>query len=200
MTIHLSRVVVASKNPDKVREVEDVLAALDLGIEVVRGLDWPDVDETEDTLEGNALLKARAVRDHTGLAALADDTGLEVDALGGAPGVRAARFAGPDAGYEENVDKLLAMMEGETDRRARFRTVVAVVDPAGGELLVEGVLEGSIGRERRGSGGFGYDPVFLVGDRTLAEYGAAEKNRISHRALALAALASELAGGPGPAA
>jgi XTP/dITP diphosphohydrolase len=200
MTIHLSRVVVASKNPDKVREVEDVLAALDLGIEVVRGLDWPDVDETEDTLEGNALLKARAVRDHTGLAALADDTGLEVDALGGAPGVRAARFAGPDAGYEENVDKLLAMMEGETDRRARFRTVVAVVDPAGGELLVEGVLEGSIGRERRGSGGFGYDPVFLVGDRTLAEYGAAEKNRISHRALALAALASELAGGAGPAA
>jgi XTP/dITP diphosphohydrolase len=200
MTIHLSRVVVASKNPDKVREVEDVLAALDLGIEVVRGLDWPDVDETEDTLEGNALLKARAVRDHTGLAALADDTGLEVDALGGAPGVRAARFAGPDARYEENVDKLLAMMEGETDRRARFRTVVAVVDPAGGELLVEGVLEGSIGRERRGSGGFGYDPVFLVGDRTLAEYGAAEKNRISHRALALAALASELAGGAGPPA
>ncbi len=200
MTIHLSRVVVASKNPDKVREVEEVLAALDLGIEVVRGLDWPDVDETEDTLEGNALLKARAVRDHTGLAALADDTGLEVDALGGAPGVRAARFAGPDAGYEENVDKLLAMMEGVADRRARFRTVVAVVDPAGGELLVEGVLEGSIGRERRGSGGFGYDPVFLVGDRTLAEYGAAEKNRISHRALALAALASELAGGVGPAA
>jgi XTP/dITP diphosphohydrolase len=200
MTIHLSRVVVASKNPDKVREVEDVLAALDLGIEVVRGLDWPDVDETEDTLEGNALLKARAVRDHTGLAALADDTGLEVDALGGAPGVRAARFAGPDARYEENVDKLLAMMEGETDRRARFRTVVAVVDPAGGELLVEGVLEGSIGRERRGNGGFGYDPVFLVGDRTLAEYGAAEKNRISHRALALAALASELAGGAGPPA
>jgi XTP/dITP diphosphohydrolase len=200
MTIQLSRVVVASKNPDKVREVEEVLAGLDLGIEVVRGLDWPDVDETEDTLEGNALLKARAVRDHTGLAALADDTGLEVDALGGAPGVRAARFAGPDAGYEENVDKLLAMMEGVTDRRARFRTVVAVIDPAGSELLVEGVLEGSIGRERRGSGGFGYDPVFLVGDRTLAEFGAEEKNRISHRALALAALASELEGGAGPPA
>jgi XTP/dITP diphosphohydrolase len=200
MTIRPSRVVVASKNPDKVREVEQVLAALDLAIEVVRGLDWPDVDETEDTLEGNALLKARAVRDHTGLAALADDTGLEVDALGGAPGVRAARFAGPNAGYEENVDKLLAMMEGVTDRRARFRTVVAMVGPDGGELLVEGVLEGSIGRERRGGGGFGYDPVFLVGDRTLAEIGPEEKNRISHRGLALAALAAELASRTDPAA
>jgi XTP/dITP diphosphohydrolase len=200
MTIRPSRVVVASKNPDKVREVEQVLAALDLAIEVVRGLDWPDVDETEDTLEGNALLKARAVRDHTGLAALADDTGLEVDALGGAPGVRAARFAGPNAGYEENVDKLLAMMEGVTDRRARFRTVVAMVGPDGGELLVEGVLEGSIGRERRGGGGFGYDPVFLIGDRTLAEIGPEEKNRISHRGLALAALAAELASRTDPAA
>lgn len=199
MTVDLSRVVVASKNPDKVREVEQVLAALDLGIEVVRGLDWPDVEETEDTLEGNALLKARAVRDSTGLAALADDTGLEVDALGGAPGVRAARFAGPDAGYDQNVDKLLAMMEGAPDRRARFRTVVAVVDASGAELLVEGVLEGSIGLERRGTGGFGYDPVFVVGDRTLAEFAADEKNRVSHRALALAALAAELEGGADPA-
>ncbi len=199
MTVDLSRVVVASKNPDKVREVEQVLAALDLGIEVVRGLDWPDVEETEDTLEGNALLKARAVRDSTGLAALADDTGLEVDALGGAPGVRAARFAGPDAGYDQNVDKLLAMMEGAPDRRARFRTVVAVVDASGAELLVEGVLEGSIGLQRRGTEGFGYDPVFVVGDRTLAEFAADEKNRVSHRALALAALAAELEGGADPA-
>jgi XTP/dITP diphosphohydrolase len=191
--VQLSRVVVASKNPDKVREVEEVLDSLALGIEVVRGLDWPDVPETEDTLEGNALLKARAVRESTGLAAVADDTGLEVDALGGAPGVRAGRFAGPAATYEQNVAKLLLLMQGKTDRSARFRTAIAVVDADGEELIVEGVLEGSIGVERRGSGGFGYDPVFLVGDRTLAEYSVEEKNRISHRGLALAALASELA-------
>jgi len=196
--VDLARVVVASKNQDKVREVEEVLAALDLGIEVVRGVDWPDVAETEDTLEGNALLKARAVRDSTGLAALADDTGLEVDALGGAPGVRAARFAGPDASYEQNVTKLLGMMEGVADRGARFRTVIAVVDAAGAELTVEGVLEGSIGLERKGSEGFGYDPVFVIGARTLAEHPPGEKSRISHRALALAALAAELASEVGP--
>lgn len=190
--MQLTRVVVASKNPDKIREVEEVLAALDLGIEVVRGLDWPDVPETEETLEGNALLKARAVRAATGLAAVADDTGLEVDVLGGAPGPRAGRFAGPDATYEENVTKLLSLLEGAPDRSARFRTVVAVVNAEGQELTVEGVLEGSIGTERRGSEGFGYDPVFLVGGRTLAEYPAEEKNLISHRALALSALAAEL--------
>ena len=188
------RLVVASKNPDKIAEVEAVLAALG-GFEVVRGLAWPDVAETENTLEGNALLKARAAAAATGLAAVADDTGLEVDALSGAPGIFTARYAGPEATYDANVDRLLVELGDAADRAARFRTAVALVVPGSGgtrEVVVEGVLEGSITRERRGTGGFGYDPVFAVGERTLAEIPADEKNRMSHRALALQALAEVL--------
>ncbi len=190
-------VVVASKNSDKIAEVEAVLAALDPPIIVIPGHVWDDVDETEDTLAGNALLKARAVMLATGHAAVADDTGLEVDALGGAPGVTTARYAGENATYEDNVDKMLRELAGVADRGARFRTAVALVTPADDELVVEGVLEGTIGVERRGDGGFGYDPIFEVqglevGGRTLAEIPAREKNRISHRARALHALAEAL--------
>ena len=187
-----SRLVVASQNPDKSREVEEVLDSLALPIEIVRGYEWPEVEETEDTLEGNALLKARVVAAYTGHAAVADDTGLEVRALGGAPGVFTARYAGPDASYADNVAKLLGELEGVEDRRARFRTAVALVDPSGEEVVVEGSLEGSIAAEARGTGGFGYDPVFLVDGRTLAEIPPAEKNAISHRAVALQALAGAL--------
>lgn len=186
------RVVVASKNPDKIREVEAVLAALDPPIEVIRGHDWPDVDETEDTLEGNALLKAASVAAATGMAAVADDTGLEVDALGGAPGVHTARYAGPDASYADNLAKLLADLEGEGDRTARFRTVIALAAPGEEPIVVEGVMDGEIAHEPRGANGFGYDPVFLVGDRTYAEMPDHEKNAISHRANALRALSAQL--------
>ncbi len=186
------RVVVASKNPDKIREVEAVLARMERPWEIIRGLEWSDVDETEDTLEGNAVLKAVAVSEATGFPALADDTGLEVDALGGAPGVHSARFAGPEASYEANVDRLLADMEGLEDRTARFRTAIAFVVPGSKPLVVDGVLEGAITTERRGDRGFGYDPVFAVGDRTYAEMTDAEKNEISHRARALRALAVAL--------
>jgi len=179
-------VIVASQNPDKVAEIEHVLAQL--GIEIVRGHSWPEVAETEPTLEGNALLKARAVVAATGMAAIGDDTGLEVEALGGAPGVFTARYAGPNATYADNVTKLLAELAGAGNRRARFRTAVAFVDPTGEEVVVAGSLEGEIAHERRGTGGFGYDPVFLVGERTLAEMGADEKHAISHRAVALRAL------------
>lgn len=192
MTGVAHRVVVASKNPDKIREVEAVLAAMDHPWEIVRDLDWPDVEETENTLEGNALLKATAVSEATGLAALADDTGLEVDALDGRPGVFSARFAGPEASYEANVDRLLSELDGVENRTARFRTAVALVIPGAEPIIVEGVVEGSITTERRGGRGFGYDPVFLVGDRTYGEMSDVEKNEMSHRARALQALAAAL--------
>lgn len=189
--MRIERLVVASKNPDKIAEVEKVLADLGLVGRVVGGLDWADVDETEDTLEGNALLKARAVARATGLPALADDTGLEVAALGGAPGVNTARFAGPEATYAENVDRLLDLMDGQENRRARFRTAIALV-VGDTELVVDGVVEGQITGARRGSGGFGYDPVFAVDGVTFAEMGD-RKHEISHRARALRALAEKLA-------
>jgi len=187
------RVVVASKNPDKIREVEAVLARMEHPWEIVRGLDWPDVEETEPTLEGNAVLKAVAVSEATGLPALADDTGLEVDALDGAPGVHSARFAGPEASYEANVDRLLVDMDGVENRTARFRTAIAFVVPEREILIVNGVVEGTITTERRGDRGFGYDPVFAVDGRTFGEMTDAEKNEISHRAEALRALAAALA-------
>lgn len=187
-------VVVASKNVDKIAEVEAVLATLDPPVGVIPGHVWADVDETEATLAGNALLKARAVVAATGHAAVADDTGLEVDALGGAPGVTTARYAGPDASYADNVDKMLRELADTENRLARFRTAVALVTPTGEELVVEGVLEGVIATSRRGEGGFGYDPIFEVDGRTLAEIPVEEKNQISHRARALLALAEALNG------
>ena len=183
-------VVVASQNPDKIAEMEEVLG--ELGIAIVRGYVWPEVAETESTLPGNALLKARAVAAYTGLPAVADDTGLEVDALNGAPGVLTARYAGPGATNAENVDKLLTELSGRDDRTARFRSAVALVTPAGEETVVEGVLEGEIGTERKGVAGFGYDPVFVVDGRALAEMEPVEKNAISHRGRALRALRKAL--------
>jgi XTP/dITP diphosphohydrolase len=185
----IPRLVVASKNPDKIAEIEDVLGDVGLAGEIVRGLDWPDVEETGDTLEENALLKARAVMEAVGLPAVADDTGLEVFALGGLPGVKTARFAGPGASYQDNVELLLKKLDGADDRRAQFRTAVALVMPDGFEILVDGALDGVIAESPRGDGGFGYDPVFEVEDRTLSEMGMAEKNTLSHRARALRALA-----------
>lgn len=187
--------VVASQNPDKVAEIEDVLARADVVDEIVHGLTWPDIVEDAPTLEGNALLKARTVARLTGLPAIGDDTGLEVDALGGAPGVYTARFAGPGATYESNVAALLAALEGVEDRAARFRTAIALVLPTGEQWVAHGELLGAIGTERRGEGGFGYDPIFEVDGRTLAEIGVDEKNAISHRALAIRALAGMLVDG-----
>jgi XTP/dITP diphosphohydrolase len=188
----IPRLVVASKNPDKIMEIEEVLDETGLAGEIVRGLDWPEVEETGETLEENALLKARAVVEVVGLPAVADDTGLEVAALGGRPGVRTARYAGEDATYADNVDLLLREMEGVEDRRAWFRTAVALVLPDNIEFVADGALEGVIATSARGSGGFGYDPVFEVEGITLSEMGIAEKNRLSHRARALRSLAGTL--------
>lgn len=155
-------------------------------------VDWPDVEETGETLEENALLKARAAVEATGLPSLADDTGLEVEALGGAPGVHTARFAGPHATFDDNIDRLLRELDGVADRRARFRTVVALAFPDGDYVTAEGSIEGRIAEERRGDTGFGYDPVFEVGGRTFAEMSSEEKNLLSHRARALEALGRAL--------
>lgn len=188
----IPRLVVASKNPDKLAEIEEVLADTRLTGEIVRGLDWPDVEETGATLEENALLKARVVVEATGLPVLADDTGLEVAALDGAPGVKTARFAGEEARYEDNVAKLIETMKGQVDRAARFRTVVALAFPDGVEITAEGSVEGVITERPRGQRGFGYDPVFAVGGRTLSEMSAEEKNQLSHRARAIQALAESV--------
>jgi len=188
----IPRLVVASKNPDKIAEMERVLAETNLTDEVVRGLDWPEVEETGGTLAENALLKARVVVEATGLPSLADDTGLEVEALDGAPGVHTARFAGDGARYEDNVAKLLQVIEGREDRAAQFRTVVALVFPDGVEVTAEGAVEGVITEAARGGTGFGYDPVFEVDGRTFAEMSLEEKNKVSHRARAIRALAGSL--------
>ncbi len=188
----IPRLVVASKNPDKITEIEDVIEPLGIAGEIVRGLDWPDVEETGATLVDNALLKAREVMAVVGLPTVADDTGLEVLALGGRPGVNTARFAGLKASYSDNVALLLEEMSGVVDRRARFRTVVALAFPDGTEVVAEGAVDGVITDERRGDRGFGYDPVFEVDGRTLAEMSLEEKNGLSHRARALRALAMEL--------
>ena len=186
----IPRLVVASKNPDKIAEIEEVLGSTGLVEEIVRGLVWEDVEETGVTLEENALLKAKAVVDTTGLPAVADDTGLEVEALGGAPGVHTARFAGSQASYQDNVTRMLVEMEGIEDRRARFRTVVALVFPDGVEVLAEGSVDGTITTARRGIAGFGYDPIFEVSGRTFAEMGVNEKNKLSHRARAIRSVVS----------
>jgi XTP/dITP diphosphohydrolase len=160
----------------------------------------PEVDESGDSLEENARLKGHALVNATGLAAVADDTGLEVDALDGAPGVYSARYAGENASYADNVDKLLAALAsvgatGADRRRARFRTVAIACFPDRGDIVAQGVVEGVIAGERRGDGGFGYDPVFVPdgGDgRTYAEMSLTEKNALSHRAKAFRALAAGL--------
>lgn len=183
-----STIFLASGNPHKIEELQLLLA--DLGIELSSTLDYPDaeeVDEDRPDLEGNALKKARHWYDKTGLPSLADDTGLEVDALGGAPGVYSARYAGENATDEENTRKLLNELKGAPDRGAQFRTVIAFIDQLGEEHFFEGVCRGKIITEKRGEKGFGYDPVFVPEsyNQTFAELSRGEKNKISHRGLAI---------------
>ncbi len=191
------RLVLASANPDKAAEIAAILTGVEL---LPRPPEVPDVEETGDTLTDNALLKARALVAATGQAAIADDTGLEVDALGGAPGVRSARYAGENATYADNVAKLLDELRRVTGpaRRARFRTIALAAWPDGREVAVDGQVEGTIADSPRGRGGFGYDSVFVPdeGDgRTFAELvdeSPSAKHRLSHRGRAFAALAARL--------
>ena len=187
--------VCASANPDKVVEIATLLDGV--ARLLPRPPEVPDVVEDADSLEGNARLKASAICAASGSAAVADDTGLEVDALGGAPGVYAARYAGEGVTYADNREKLLTELAGvaEADRTARFRTVAIVVRPDGSEIVVEGVCEGRIAFADRGDRGFGYDALFIPTDgdgRTFAEMSDAEKNEISHRGRAFVALAAAL--------
>ena len=186
-----AKVVLATKNPHKVEEILAILGDIP-GIEwlTFREISFSDVEEVGETLEENAVLKATAVARETGLPALAEDTGLEVEALGGAPGVRSARFAGEDKDYRANNEKLLRLLEGVRNRRARFRTVAVLALPDGRMWKTEGVLKGKIAEAPRGEHGFGYDPLFVPeGEtRTLAEMLPEEKNVISHRRRALEAM------------
>ena len=189
--LRIKEIVLATRNPDKGREVAALLGDLDIKIRTLAEFpDAPEVEEDGETCEANAIKKAVAAAKHTGLTAVADDTGLYVDALGGKPGAHAARYAGEGASYEDNWRKLLKEMEEvpEGHRWARFITVAAVATPSGEVETAEGVLEGSITEEPTGQGGFGYDPVFLVPQlaKTLAELTPGEKNLISHRAHAFA--------------
>ena len=187
--------VVATANPDKAREIADVLAEAAPGLQLVaRPPEVPDVDETAETLEDNARMKAVALCSATDLPAVADDTGLHVDALDGAPGVHTARYAGEDATYADNVAKLLDALDAlPLERRgARFVTVAVARWPDGLEVAALGEVEGVITTAARGDHGFGYDPVFvpLEGDgRTFAEMTGDEKHALSHRARAFRTLA-----------
>jgi XTP/dITP diphosphohydrolase len=187
------QLVCASANPDKVAEIQRLLdGVVDL---LPRPAHVPDVVEDADSLLGNARLKAAALCEATGLPAVADDTGLEVAALGGAPGVVSARYAGDGCTYADNRQKLLAELDGVSDRRAAFRTVAIVMWPDGSELHVDGVCPGVITAEERGEVGFGYDSVFQPdegGGATFAEMDLDAKNAISHRGRAFRALLSEL--------
>jgi XTP/dITP diphosphohydrolase len=188
----IDQIVLATHNPDKRVEIAALLS--DLGITVrslAEFLQAPVVVEDGKTCEANAIKKAKVIADYTGLMAVADDTGLEVDALGGRPGVHAARYAGVQVSYEDNWKKLLHELDGvPMERRgARFLTVVAIARPSVQQVdTVEGVLNGVIAQRPAGTGGFGYDPVFFVPElgKTLAELLPSEKNRISHRAQAFA--------------
>ena len=184
------QLVLATRNANKLEEIRDVLGLDEL--KVKSSFDFPhipDVVEDKDTLEGNAIKKAMTIASATGCWALADDSGLEVDALGGAPGVYSARYAGEHCSYMDNCNKLLFELDGQTNRRARFRTVLALVNLVGEVRTLEGAMNGVITESMRGSEGFGYDPVFMPDgyDRTYAELDPEKKNRISHRGKALQA-------------
>lgn len=181
------KIVFATNNSHKLSEVSAILGA-EVQILSLADIDChEDIPETADTLEGNALQKARFVHERYGMDVFADDTGLEVAALGGRPGVHTARYAFPDRNdTEANTDKILGELEGVADRSARFRTVIALI-LGGREYLFEGIVEGEIATARRGTEGFGYDPVFVPEEtgKTFAELGVEVKNQFSHRSRAV---------------
>ncbi|WP_214882954.1 MULTISPECIES: XTP/dITP diphosphatase [unclassified Exiguobacterium] len=189
------KLIIATHNPGKVKELEGMLTPL--GFEIESLLDYPnapETDETGTTFEENAALKATEVATYFGHAVLADDSGLEVDALDGAPGVYSARFAGPEKSDEANNALLLEKLNGETNRTARFVCALCLAKPTGETLTVRGTIEGTIGYSPRGENGFGYDPLFIVPSlhKTAAELEREEKAVVSHRGQALRKLEAEI--------
>jgi XTP/dITP diphosphohydrolase len=182
-------ILIATKNPGKIRELQELLAGLPIILHHAGQFsDLVEPEETGLTFTENAILKARYYAEKTGFTALADDSGLEVDALGGAPGVYSARYAGEKASSKEQIDRLLGELGESSERSARFVCVMAVSDPRGEiRLLAEGVCEGSIARYPRGKNGFGYDPIFIPADftQTFGELSAQIKRKISHRGRAM---------------
>ena len=185
----LNTIVLATQNRDKREELQEALS--EFTVKILSLNDFPFIGEIEEvgqTLLENSMIKAKTVHNLTQLAAIADDTGLEVEALNGAPGIYSARYAGEDVTYEDNVNKLLAEMENIPleNRKAQFRTVISFVDKDR-ELWTEGTIKGIIGESAKGKNGFGYDPVFFVPEleKTFSELSIGEKNRISHRGLAM---------------
>jgi XTP/dITP diphosphohydrolase len=191
-------VVLATRNAGKVAELRRILAAADVDVTLLSAddVDLPDVEETGATFAENALLKARAATAATGMACLSDDSGLEVDALGGEPGVRSARYAGTHGDDAANLQRVLDLLDGTDDRRARFVCVAAFVTPDGREQTATGTVEGNLTHVPRGTNGFGYDPIFTPtgSPRTTAEMPAADKDAISHRGQAFRAIVPAIAG------
>lgn len=189
----MKTIVFATNNPHKLEEVRAIISDRIRVVSLPEAGCRDDIPETSPTLEGNALQKARYVKEHVGQDCFADDTGLEVEALNGEPGVRSARYAGDGHDANANIDKLLHALEGHRNRKARFRTVIALIMD-GRELTFEGIVNGQITATRHGESGFGYDPVFMPDgyNLTFAELGADVKNKISHRAIATGKLAEWL--------
>jgi XTP/dITP diphosphohydrolase len=196
-----TRIAIASRNAHKLREIGRICADWPVEWMTVENHEgpWPDVEETGSSYLENALLKARAGAAALGAPALSDDSGIEVDALGGRPGPRSARFAGESATDERNLDELIRALKGVPGpgRTARYRCIAALALPEGRELHAEGTCEGTLVSKRRGTGGFGYDPIFVPAgwDRTFAELTDEQKDRISHRGRALRALREAVATG-----
>jgi len=191
------KILFASHNDHKIREIKSMIAP---GIDLLSLADINyqyDIPETGNTLEENAMIKARTLYNISNLSTFADDTGLEIECLNGEPGVRSARYAGETKNMDDNIDKVLKLMDKETNRKARFRTVIAFIFN-GQEFYFEGMIAGTIIGERRGSSGFGYDPVFIPDgrNRTFAEMSPDEKNQISHRSEALRKLTEFLSSRP----
>lgn len=189
------RLLLGTKNSNKIREIKEICVEfLDLELLTFSECPFSDVLEDGETFEENARKKAQQICAQTNLPVLAEDSGLEVYALGGAPGVHSARFAGEHKDDQANIEKLLALLKDSTDRRARFRCVAVLVWPNGDELMSEGVLSGQIALSPRGTAGFGYDPIFIPDGytQTLAELGSQVKNKISHRRRALEGLMRQL--------